>query len=85
MVQSGRVEFTPGNWGQFVTFTERIEADRDLPIVVMATASEPEDYFINNNVALTVVQVDGRIMIAATKLSEPRLSRLEVTWWAFQP
>jgi hypothetical protein len=42
-------------------------------------------YAEGGNVALTAVLLDNRVVIAATNLSEIRLTTLQVAWWAFQP
>ena len=88
-MKSGTVDFAPAAgsaWRQFVTLIQPIDLADFGPIVMMATRYDPNNFFPkNNNVALTAVQIDNRIAIAATNLSTTPLNALQVTWWAFKP
>lgn len=85
----GIINFTPGQdvvWGQHVTLRQPTDLADPTPIMMMVTGFAPATFYTNGgNVALTAVLIDSRVAIAATNLSETRLTRLQVTWWAFQP
>jgi hypothetical protein len=76
------------SWSQLATRREAIDLDQPMPLTMMVIRVDPDDFFTNadvqGNVALTAALVEGRVNIVATNLSDIRLNRLTVRWWALR-